>query len=143
MKIFKWKDDFAELKRQKQLCASIKKEMEDKLTSDDACKKVLSWIHKDGDPELSLDSTFARASSQRLYCDFGQWLLDAAEFRGWSNAFQNAQSEEAKKQALWISGSYGTGKSTLMSVTHPNTLMTRRSCTDYLAGAASLGFCRP
>lgn len=118
MKIVKWKDNFGELQRQRLLLSSIKKDIDDKLAADESCKKVLKWIQKEGDPEEELDSHMKKASSEGKYNEYGLWLFDLKEFRGWANGFQILKSKEEKKQALWIHGNYGTGKSTLVSVAH-------------------------
>ena len=118
MKFVKWKENFSELKRQQLFCSSIKKEIDDTLSEDKSCLEVLKWIQGEGDPEESLDSHMKNASSNGIDNKYGQCLIEVEEFRCWANGFQVHESGEEKKQALWIHGNYGTGKSTLVSVAH-------------------------
>ena len=116
MEIEKWKDHFNELKRERLVFSNIKKDIDDELAEDESYEKVLKWIQKEDDPEEELNSHMEKASSNGKCNEYGEWLFDVKEFRGWANGFQILKSEEEKKQALWIHGNYGTGKSTLVLV---------------------------
>jgi hypothetical protein len=140
-KIIKWKGIFSDLKRDRQLCLSVKKAIDDKLTADKTYIEVLKCIRKEGDPEQGLDSIMGRASSQGRFLEYGQWLLEVPQFKGWANRFQYAKSTEETKRALWIRGNYGTGKTTLVLVSPGSPMFHFAVPANEATDAASSPFC--
>jgi hypothetical protein len=98
----------------KKNCSVTKVVLEDKLSADEAATKVLKWIKKEDDPEPTLGDIKLKVTSKGRYKSYGQWFLDAPEYRDWSMGRQALEAEYEPKRALWIRGSYGTGKTTMM-----------------------------
>jgi hypothetical protein len=111
-----WKQAAKNLKRDKDLCSSVKKRIDDTLAASKSRSEVLKWIKKPGDPELGLADILEKGPSKRKDREYGQWLLETTEFKGWANGYRRVKSMEETKRALWIRGNYGTGKTTLVSV---------------------------
>lgn len=95
----------------------MKKVLEDALSADGEVTNVLKWIKKKDDPEQMLEDIRLKVSPGDRYENCAQWFLDEDKFRGWSKGFRVLDKEYDYKQALWISGGYGTGKTTIMFVT--------------------------
>lgn len=91
-----------------------KKVLEDQLLLDDNTVKVRKWIKKDEDPEPGLDTIKRRVMPNGQYGDAAQWFLNRPEFESWSNKFLRPGRATNHKRVLWIWGTYGTGKTTLL-----------------------------
>ena len=92
--------------------------MEDKLSRDTDIVKVGKWIKKDGDPEPQLDIIKRRVMPDGEYKDAAQWFLDRPEFEAWCDGFLSPECRPAAKRVLWLRGTYGTGKTTLLYHTY-------------------------
>lgn len=119
--ITEWEDHFTELKSRRTPFTNMKKRIEETLFAAANASKVLGWIKKDDDPELGLDDIRLKVTSDGRYENSMQWFFDGAEFQAWSNRLQimKRQHPTASKRTLWINGTYGTGKTTLVFVTPP------------------------
>lgn len=95
-----------------------KDRLEKKLSADEHTVKVLKWIKEDSDPEQSLASIKKTVTSEGRHEKCAEWFLDGPEFGNWYNAAQTlgSQHKSKSKQVLWIRGGYGTGKTTILSV---------------------------
>ena len=76
------------------------------------------WIKKDGDPEPRLDTIKRRVMPDGRYEDAAHWFLDGLEFRAWCDSFLGLEYSPAAKRVLWLRGTYGTGKTTLLYHTY-------------------------
>lgn len=115
-KILEYDTRLATLKDHKSQWASDKKLIEDKLTLDKAIAEILNWIKQDGDPEKSLREIGVRVTSDGRYQNCAQWILSRPEFQDWSKGWYLLEDRRASKRVLWINGSYGTGKTTIVYV---------------------------
>ena len=118
----KWKKAAQDLKYARDCCSSQKKRIEDQLAAVKSWNEVLQWIKKVDDPELGFEYILENGPSKKRdhEYEYGQWLLDTIEFKGWANKFRRLKSADETKRVLWIRGNYGTGKSTLVSVVRFN-----------------------
>ena len=80
--------------------------------------EVRKWIKKDGDPEPRLDTIRRRVMPDGKYEDAAHWFLDGPEFRAWCEPFLSSECSPAAKRMLWLRGTYGTGKTTLLYHTY-------------------------
>lgn len=83
----KWKDSFDELKGEANFCLSQKKLIDTQLAADESCSTVVTLIKREEDAEEGLETVMEKALSHGRYTEYGQWLLDSAEFEGWSKGF--------------------------------------------------------
>ena len=113
-----WESDAKEIKRQQNAWTAKKKCLEDKLSSATSVVKVRKWIKKDGDPEPQLEVIKRRVMPDGEYKDAAQWLLDGPAFEAWCDAFLSPECPPAAKRVLWLRGTYGTGKTTLLYHTY-------------------------
>lgn len=113
-----WERDAKEIKRQKDTWTAKKKILEDELSADKNVVEVRKWIKKDGDPEPRLDTIRRRVMPDGRYEDAAHWFLDGPEFRAWCETFLSSEFSPAAKRVLWLRGSYGTGKTTLLYHTY-------------------------
>ena len=70
--------------------------------------EILQWI-SDFDPRSSHEDTLQRTEVNTKYQHCGQWLLDRPEFQEWSS-----KTPSRSHRVLWLCGTAGTGKTTLM-----------------------------
>ena len=80
--------------------------------------KVGKWIKKEGDPEPQLDVIKRRVMPDGEYENAAQWFLDGPEFEAWCDGFLSPECRPAAKRVLWLRGTYGTGKTTLLYHTY-------------------------
>lgn len=113
-----WESDANEIKRQKTRWTSMKKDLEDKLSADKHNVEVQKWIKKDGDPEPQIGTIKRRVMPDGNYEDAAKWFLDTSQFRAWCDNFREPESPPAAKRVLWVRGTYGTGKTTLLYHTY-------------------------
>ena len=73
---------------------------------------------KDGDPEPRIDTIRRRVMPDGKYKHAAQWFLDGPEFRAWCDNFLSSDCSPAAKRVLWLRGTYGTGKTTLLYHTY-------------------------
>ena len=94
--------------------------MEEKLSGFDHVTGVLGKIRNLDDPEESLRSLDDEATSVGRYKDSASWILDSQTFKLWSQKFDSLEpsistnSDTVSKPILWVSGSYGVGKTTVV-----------------------------
>ena len=80
--------------------------------------EVRKWIKKDDDPEPGLGTIRRRVMPDGKHEDAAQWFLDGPEFRAWCDTFLSSECSPAAKRVLWLRGTYGTGKTTLLYHTY-------------------------
>ena len=114
-KILVWEEQKAKLKLCRTEWSDGIKIMERKLSADETITNILTWIADKNDPEPTLEDIRLKVNSDDRYGNCARWFFDGDEFQGWSKGFKALESEHEYKQALWIRGDYGTGKTTLMS----------------------------
>jgi hypothetical protein len=114
--INEWEKQAAQLESSRTRFAAKKKTIEDKLVAEAHVSKVLKWIKKEGDPELGLEDIRIKVTRNGRYDRSAQWFFDEPEFQAWSSRFQTTKSQHPaeSKSTLWVNGTYGTGKTTLM-----------------------------
>ena len=94
--------------------------MEEKISGFDHVTSVLGKIRRLDDPEESLRSLDDEATSVGRYKDSASWILDNQIFKLWSQKFDSLEpsisttSDTMSKPILWVSGSYGVGKTTVV-----------------------------
>lgn len=96
--------------------------MEEALSRLEHIAKVLDLIKSADDLEQSLEALSDRATSEGRHKDSASWILDNQAFKAWSPNFYSLEpsvsttSDVMSKRVLWISGSYGVGKTTIVYV---------------------------
>lgn len=116
-KILAYEDRLAKLKDHKSMWASKKKLMEERLASEKGIAEVLEWIKKKDDPEEPLRKIGSKVTSEGRYPNCAQWILRSNEFQNWSRRWFPQEEKGLAKRMIWVSGPYGTGKTTIMYVT--------------------------
>ena len=106
------------MKRQKNKWTGMKKDLEDKLSNDKHNVKVQKWIKMNSDPEPQLDTIKRRVMPDGKYEDVAQWFLGTTQFKAWCDTIRTPERPPAAKPVLWLRGTYGTGKTTLLYHTH-------------------------
>ena len=117
--IVKWQELLEELKDHRAKWAADKKIIEEKLSCLELVGDVLGWIKSKDDPEQSLKGLSKRTTSEGRHKDSASWILDDQTFKAWSQNFYPCQpsvSDIPSKRVLWLSGSYGVGKTTIVYV---------------------------
>ncbi|KAI9695434.1 MAG: hypothetical protein M1820_008619 [Bogoriella megaspora] len=115
-KIMDWERGAAQLKTYRTKFTARKKTLEETLAGDAYVAKVLDWIKEEDDPEPGLKDIRLKSTSGGRYERPAQWFFDRPEFQAWSNNFQTMKSQHHVDswRTMWIHGTYGTGKTTLM-----------------------------
>jgi chromosomal replication initiation ATPase DnaA len=108
-----WETHIKSLKALRSDINSEKKRIEDRATAEEKFAKILQWIKKADDPEQTTEQIEEYVNQER-YERSAEWFLGSTKFAAWSKAFQNPRNPDDSKHALWISGSYGTGKTTIV-----------------------------
>ncbi len=94
--------------------------MEEALSRVEQIAKILDWIKSADDPEQSLEALNDRATSKGRYKESASWFLEDQIFKAWSQNFYPSESsvsttsDVVTKRVLWVSGSYGVGKTTIV-----------------------------
>ena len=96
----------------------MKKDLEDKLSTDKHSVEVRKWIKKEGDPEPQIETIKRRVMPDGNYEDAAQWFLDTSQFKAWCDNFRKPECPLTAKRVLWLRGSYGTGKTTVLYHTY-------------------------
>lgn len=97
--------------------------MEEALSQDDNVGVVLEEIlRKVDDREPSSEALSDQVTSEGRYKEAASWFIESPVFRKWSCHFypfdntDGTEFEDVPKRVLWVSGTYGTGKTTVMYV---------------------------
>ena len=120
--IVTWQEQAEELKDHRTKWTVRRKVMEEKLSRLEYTGKVLDWIKSDDDPEQSWRALSDRITSEGRHNDSASWILKNQTFKAWSQNFDpfepsvSTASDIVSKHVLWISGSYGVGKTTIVYV---------------------------
>lgn len=118
----KWQEQVEALKDHRANWTAMRKAMEEALSRLEHIAKVLDWIKSADDPEQSLEALNNRATSKGRHKDSASWILDSQIFKAWSQNFYPSDpsvstiSDVVSKRVLWVSGSYGVGKTTIVYV---------------------------
>ena len=124
----KWHEQAENLKDQRALWTSEKRVLEEKVARLEHGTEVLSKIKRSDDHEESLKALGRRVTSEGRHNDSASWILTNPTFKNWSQNFYlfepfgSISSNAVPKRVLWINGTYGTGKTTIVYVT----LLTRK-----------------
>ena len=114
-----WEAGIKTLKSIRGNLASKKKLIEDKVLEIREINDVLKWIKHDDDREPGQNVIAGRMPSEKQYGDYAQWFLsspDSPEFQAWTEEIKTPKDNQSSKQALWLTGPYGTGKTTVLYV---------------------------
>ena len=120
--MMKWQAQVEELKDYRGRWIAKRKSMEEKLSGLEHISKVLKWIKSDDDHEQSPKLLSDRTTSEGRHKDSASWILDNQTFKAWSQRFYSLEpsvstvSAIVSKRVLWVSGSYGVGKTTIVYV---------------------------
>ncbi|KAF6221667.1 hypothetical protein HO133_001635 [Letharia lupina] len=115
-----WQEQVEKLKDHRAKWTARRKVMEEALSRQEHIAKVLDWIKKGDDPEQSLRALNDRATSEGRQKDSASWILDNQIFKAWSQNLYppeppvSTTSDVVSKRVLWVSGSYGVGKTTIV-----------------------------
>jgi predicted NACHT family NTPase len=109
----RWEQEVRSLKSLRSNLSIERKLFDEKVAAQEDFRKYLQWIKKDDDPEQTLGEIEEYVNPQR-YEQYAEWFLSSAAFVAWSEAFQDLEHCGTSKRALWISGPYGTGKTTIV-----------------------------
>lgn len=112
--IASWEVSAQDMSRRKATWNKQKAGLEKELESDKAIKEVLKWIKKEDDPEQPLEIIGDRVTSSGRFARAGQWVLDSATFREWEVNLRKSTSDHDAKRVIWLHGTLGTGKTTIM-----------------------------
>ena len=113
-KILEYDLRLATLKDYKSRWASKKKLMEETLASEKEIADMLEWLKKKGDPETPLMDIGSKVTSEGRYPSCAQWILRSNEFQDWSRRWFPQERQTSSKRMIWVSGPYGTGKTTIV-----------------------------
>ena len=111
-----WEAGIKTLKSYRGNLASKKKLIEDKVLETKDINDVLEWIKHDDDREPGQKVIAGRMPSEEQYDDYAQWFLSSPGFKAWTEGFKTPKDNQSSKQALWLRGPYGTGKTTVLYV---------------------------
>ncbi|KAJ4347238.1 uncharacterized protein N0V89_011177 [Didymosphaeria variabile] len=140
----KWQEDMERLKDHRTSWAAKRKALEETLIRHDYTTKFLDWIKNEDDPEESVVALTDRITSEGRHDSAATWFLENQAYLAWSRDFVvralgEANTEESDDEesdtgevdtgktasggldtqhrprcVLWISGTYGTGKTTIV-----------------------------
>ncbi|KAL1595121.1 hypothetical protein SLS60_009808 [Paraconiothyrium brasiliense] len=140
----RWQEDMERLKDHRTNWQAKRKALEEALIKHDYTTKFLDWIKNEDDPEESLVALTDRITSEGRHDSAATWFLEDQAYLAWSRDFvvralgeaNNDESDDEEidageidtrkttsgeldtqhrpKCVLWISGTYGTGKTTIV-----------------------------
>lgn len=96
----------AEIKSREINCNNIKNRITLEKENQEKISKILKWISSH-DIRGSYQNVLERTGIEMKYSGRCQWLLKHTEFQEWSR--------QGKSSVLWLKGTIGTGKTTLMA----------------------------
>jgi len=141
----KWQEEMEKLKDERASWSAQRKSLEETLIRHDYTTKFLDWIKDDNDPEESMAALTDRITSEGRHRSAAEWFLGNDAFRSWSKGFNDCALGEAHmniapKRVLWVSGTYGTGKTTIMLVDFLSTvILLKPPQVSRPVGAATVG----
>jgi hypothetical protein len=114
LKIAEWESEAKQVKRESSEWARLKKEREESIKKEERIARVLNAIKAENDPEPKEEIIENRVTTDGHYIGGTRWFLDSDQFAAWRDA---TPDDPSFKPVLWLRGCYGTGKTTIMSVT--------------------------
>ena len=118
-KVVVWEGELKEIKSIHTEWSLNKKHLDFKLANLKETKEVRDWIKKDDDPEPELDEISANVMPDGHYQDAASWFLEQEKYLSWCSGFMDhADTAAYTKRVLWLSGTPGTGKTTIMFHAH-------------------------
>jgi hypothetical protein len=114
--VAKWDLQVIRLKSYRSSLTTKRKIVEDTVATHGIVAEVLKWIRDQEDPEQPLGDIETKVTSDGRYKDSGQWFLGSKDFETWMNGFRLHDGENESKRVLWLNGSYGTGKTTILYI---------------------------
>jgi hypothetical protein len=109
----RWEQEVRSLKSLRSELSIERKLIDESVAAQESFKKYLQWIKKDDDSEQSLEDIEDYVNPQR-YTRNAEWFISSPEFVSWSKSFADPNAFKQPTRALWISGPYGTGKTTIV-----------------------------
>ena len=119
----KWHEQAENLKDRRALWTLEKRGLEEKVMGLEHGTEFLGKIRSSNDHEESLKALGRRVTSEGRFKDSASWILSNQTFKSWSQQFDplapsgSTNSDAVPKRVLWINGTYGTGKTTIVYVT--------------------------
>ena len=101
-----WKNMQAEIKSREINCNNIKNRITVEKEDQEKISKILKWISSH-DIRGSYQNVLERTGVKTKYSARCQWMLNHSEFEEWSR--------QGKSSVLWLKGTIGTGKTTVMA----------------------------
>jgi flagellar biosynthesis GTPase FlhF len=120
-----WKSDMEVLRMHRGDFTARKKEMDEKLARAKQDEEIIQWIKKKGDPERLLHEIEEQVTSRGRYKNTANWFSTRPEYKLWWVSLEATEDSSEQKRALWLSGPYGYGKTTIMFVS--------TSCDDLIS----------
>lgn len=118
----KWQEKVNVLKDERASWIAERKVMDEILSRLEKVTEVLNWLKSADDHENSPRWLRNRVTSQGRHIDSASWILKDQSFEAWSKDFfpvkpsVSTTSDLKPKPVLWVSGSYGVGKTTIVYV---------------------------
>lgn len=113
-----WNEQSGEIARQQKLWKIKRKYVEERVVHWDNAKRVRDWIKHKDDPEPAIDTIRDRVMPGGNYSSAGQWFLKRHKYKEWSRKFLSTKNTSDDKRFLWLHGTYGSGKTTIMYRTY-------------------------
>lgn len=118
-KVVAWESELKNIKRTHSEWLLNKKKLDLQLTNVKETKEVRDWIKKDDDPEPELDEISANVMPDGHYQNAGSWFFENEQYVNWRTGFlHHADTAAQAKRVLWLNGTPGTGKTTIMFHAH-------------------------
>lgn len=117
-----WDEQVKSLKRAGERLSGQRKRMNDTIAADEKVAATLKWFKKYDHPETMLRNIEKEITSDGRSKDYAQWFLNSDEYKTWFEALCHHGDNDVQSQLrrpariLWITGSYGMGKTTLVYV---------------------------
>jgi hypothetical protein len=127
-RMIKWQEEMEKLKDHRASWSAKRKFLEETLIRHDYTTKFLDWIKNDNDPEESMAALTDRITSEGRHGSAAKWFLGNEAFSSWSKGFTDralgkTHMNIGPKRVLWVSGTYGTGKTTIVLVAFLSTVI--------------------
>lgn len=140
--VLEWEGGSKELGRLKAEWGVRKDDLKETIAADENTVAVRDWLRKKGYPDPSPSDIKDRVMRHYEYSNGADWFLNGDEFAAFCDGFRSsseadhtqdsrgppgesqtvsqnsAQEYLAAKRVLWLSGGYGTGKTTILYLTY-------------------------
>jgi hypothetical protein len=114
-RIQRWETQEKKIKEQHFNWQKKRKQLDSLLSEVKETKEVRDWIKKDNDPEPELDEIEDKVTTEGQYKDAAKWFQNLSDYCSWRDSFlDRAENNNNAKHVLWLNGTSGTGKTTIM-----------------------------